>query len=77
LDTAIPGGQSSRPAEGGLGDRDLYFLRMMLGVNASWLVTAHNGHVVKIEPVGKPLHASSVPTWWIAYAEANDLELKI
>jgi len=77
VDTAIPGGQSSRPVEGGLSEHDLYFLRMILGVNASWLVTAHNGHVVKVKPVGKALHAASIPVWWLRYAEANDLELKV
>lgn len=72
--------QESQPAgspKGGLSERDLYLIRMMLSVNADWLLTAHNGHLVKVEPVGKPLHAASIPVWWIRYAEVNDLDLKI
>lgn len=49
----------------------------MLRTNASWIVTTHNAHLVKIEPIGKALHADAVPLWWIRYARANEIELSL
>lgn len=68
--------QINKPARQ-LSERDLFFLRSMLRTNAQWVITTHNGHVTGIQPVGKTLHAESVPMWWIRYAEANDLELNL
>jgi len=75
VDPTIQSGESTTRRDRGLNEHDLFLLRMMLRVNASWVVTTHNAHVVKIEPVGKPLHAASIPGWWLRYAEANDLDL--
>lgn len=76
----VPEVQGSEPQDAarcGLSARDLFMVRTMLRVNASWVVTCHNAHIVKIEPVAKPLHADSVPLWWIRYAEANRLDLNL
>lgn len=60
-----------------LNDRDLFLVRTILRANAQWVVTTHNAHVVSVQPVGKALHAASIPAWWIHYAKANDLELNL
>lgn len=77
MDTTIQTSQSAADARCGLNERDRYFVEAMLRANTSWIVTAHNGHLVKIEPIGKALHADAVPLWWIRYARANEIELSI
>ena len=77
MDSKIQGGQSDPTGDGRLSDHDLYLIRMILRRNGEWILTTHNSHIVKVEPVGRPLHASSIPHWWISYAEANDLELSL
>lgn len=75
MDSALPRGQPDRCSSGGLSERDLFLVETMLRSNASWVIVCHNSHIVQIQPVAKPLHADSVPAWWIAYARANRLEL--
>lgn len=56
-----------------LNKRDVYFLKVICSGNVPFVVTPMNGHVAKIEPVGKPLTAAAIPEWWIEYYEANDI----
>jgi hypothetical protein len=72
---AIPQSKQTPDGNGGLSEHDLYLVRLMLRRNGEWILTTHNSHIVKVEPVGKPLHAASIPLWWIRYADANDLEI--
>jgi len=47
----------------------------MLQKNTEWIVTSHNHHFTKLQPVGRALNMAAVPDWWIEYASANDLSL--
>ena len=77
MDTTVSRGEQVGTSDGELSERDLYLVRMMLRTNTPWVLTPHNGHIVKIEPVGRPLHTASLPGWWIRYAAANSIELRL
>lgn len=77
MDPQIQASQSPTDAHSGLNERDRFLINAMLRTNASWIVTTHNAHLVKIEPIGKALHADAVPLWWIRYARANEIELSL
>ena len=43
--------------------------------NAQWLISTHNGHITVIHKIETPLVLQFIPLWWLAYFEANDLNL--
>jgi len=55
--------------------RDLFALTTMRRENAQWLISTHNGHITVIHKIETPLVLQSIPLWWLAYFEANDLNL--